>query len=48
MIFAFDHFYTTTFEQGSNLGDTGLKLVNTYVKDVKMILLDILLKKEKL
>lgn len=34
MILAFDHFYTTTFEQGSNLGDAGLKLVNTYVKDV--------------
>lgn len=34
MILAFDHFYTTTFEQGSNLGDAGLKLVETYIKDV--------------
>jgi len=37
MILAFDHFYTTTFEQGSNLGDAGLKLVNTYIKDVNDI-----------
>ena len=37
ILFAFDHFYTTTFEQGSNLGDAGLKLVNTYIKDVNDI-----------
>ena len=37
MIFAFDHFYTTTFEQGSNLEMPGLKLVNTYIKDVNDI-----------
>ena len=34
MILAFDHFYTTTFEQGSNLGEDGLKLVDTYIKDI--------------
>jgi len=34
MILAFDHFYTTTFEQGSNLGNGGLKLIDTYIKDV--------------
>jgi len=33
MILAFDHFYTTTFEQGSNLGNGGLKLIDTYIKD---------------
>ena len=33
MLLAFDHFYTTTFEQGSNLGNEGLKLIDTYIKD---------------
>jgi hypothetical protein len=34
MLLAFDHFYTTTFEQGSNLGNSGLKLIDTYIKDI--------------
>lgn len=34
MYLVFDHFYTTTFEQGSNLGNSGLTLVDTYIKDV--------------
>ena len=34
MLLAFDHFYTTTFQQGSNLGNSGLKLVDTVIKDV--------------
>ena len=32
MLLAFDHFYTTTFQQGSNLGNSGLKLVDTKIK----------------
>ena len=33
MLLAFDHFYTTTFDRGSNVGNTGLKLIDTYIKD---------------
>ena len=29
-----DHLYTTTFDTGSNVGNTGLKLIDTYIKDV--------------
>ena len=34
MLLAFDHLYTTTFDTGSNVGNTGLKLIDTYIKDV--------------
>ena len=34
MLLAFDHLYTTTFDKGSNVGNTGLKLIDTYIKDV--------------
>ncbi len=33
MLLAFDHFYTTTFQRGSNVGNTGSKLIDTYVKN---------------
>ena len=42
MLLAFDHFYTTTFEQGSNQGNSGIKLIDTYIKDEEEILNTIL------
>lgn len=33
MKFAFDHFYTTTFEEGSNLLEEGSNNIDTYIKD---------------